>query len=139
MPTRVVPSPPRPAGSPDPETSLGLSRRQATLLAYSAGWVSGLLVLWLEARDRETRWHAAQSVLGFGALALLGVLLLGIAAIGLLSSLALFRAGVWAAQGVVLVGLALWVWSMARVALGGTPRWPLLGARADRLADSRRR
>jgi len=139
MPTRVVPSPPRPAGSPDPETSLGLSRRQATLLAYSAGWVSGLLVLWLEARDRETRWHAAQSVLGFGALALLGILLLGIAAIGLLSSLALFRAGVWAAQGVVLVGLALWVWSMARVALGGTPRWPLLGARADRLADSRRR
>ncbi len=139
MPRSAAPSPPRPSGARLPETSLGLSRRQAALLAYSAGWVTGLLVLWLEARDRETRWHAAQSVLGFGALALLGVLLLAIAAIGLLSSLALFRVGVWAAQGLVVVGLCAWVWSVVTVALGGTPRWPVLGARADRLADPKSR
>ncbi len=135
MPTSAVPSPPRPSGSPAPETSLGLSRRQAALLAYSAGWVTGVLVLWLESRDRDTRWHAAQSVLGFGALSVLAGLLVGVSVIGLLSSLALFRAGLWAAQGLVVVGLCLWVWSVVTVALGGTPRWPALGARADRLAD----
>jgi uncharacterized membrane protein len=133
----------RPALSSEPrssalgitETSLGLSRRKAAILAYSAGWITGLLVLWLEGEDRETRWHAAQSVLGFGILTLLAGACLGVATIGILSSLTVFRMGLWAAQGVVLVGLLLWLWSMIQVALGGTPRWPLIGARADRLAE----
>ncbi|WP_157899604.1 DUF4870 domain-containing protein [Luteitalea pratensis] len=116
------------------ETSLGLSRKRAAILAYSAGWVTGLLVLWLEGQDRDTRWHAAQSVLGFGALTVLGCACLGVAALGILSSLTVFRAGLWAAQGVVLIGVLLWLWSMVQVALGGTPRWPLIGARVERLA-----
>ena len=78
-----------------------MSRKQAILLAYSAGWLTGLLVLWLEGRDRATRVHAAQSFLGFGLLTLLGLVLLAVALIGLFSSLSLFRIGLWAAQGVV--------------------------------------
>ena len=134
MPTSVARSPQPPASPPVAETSLGLSRKQAAILAYSAGWVTGLLVLWLEGQDRDTRWHAAQSVLGFGALTVLGCACLGLATLGILSSLTVFRVGLWAAQGIVLVGVVLWVWSMAQVALGGTPRWPLIGARVDRLA-----
>jgi uncharacterized membrane protein len=129
--------PPRgPLPPPVAETSLGLSRRQAILLAYSAGWITGLLVLWLESRDRETRWHAAQSVLGFGALTIIGFLLLAVAAVGMLSSLALFRAGLWAAQGLVVIGLAFWVWLVVRVAFGGDPHWPGLGGRVERLAGN---
>ena len=124
---------------PVTETSIGLSRRRASILAYSAGWLSGWLVLWLEGQDHETRWHAAQSLLGFGALTILGCACLGVATIGILSSLAVFRIGLWATQGVVLLGALLWAWSMVQVALGGTPRWPLIGARADRLARSSRR
>jgi len=123
-----------PASPPLAETSLGLSRRRAAILAYSAGWLSGLLVLWLEGQDRDTRWHAAQSVIGFGVLTVLGGACLAFAAVGLFWSLAVFRAGLWAAQGIVLVGVIVWVWSMVHVALGGTPRWPLIGARVDRLA-----
>ena len=134
MSTSDVRSPPPPASPALAETSLGLNRKRAAILAYSAGWVTGLLVLWLEGRDRDTRWHAAQSVVGFGALSVLGCACLGLAAIGILSSLTVFRVGLWAAQGIVLVGVLLWVWSMAQVALGGTPRWPLIGARVDRLA-----
>ena len=118
-------------------TSLGLSSRQAALLAYSAGWISGVLVLWLEARDRPSRWHAAQSVIGFGLLSLLGAVMLGIAAIGLLSSLTLFRVGLWGAQAIVVIGLLLWAWSMAKVAFGGVPRWPLPADRLARLAEPR--
>lgn len=136
MPTLAPPSRSGQAAGRPAETALGLSRTHAVLLAYSAGWVTGLLVLWLEARDRETRVHAAQAVLGFGGLALIGVVLLGVAGIGLLSSLALFRAGVWAAQALVLVGFGFWAWAMATVALGGSPRWPLVAARAERLAGS---
>lgn len=118
------------------ETSIGLSRKQAALVAYSAGCITGLLILWLEGRDAETRWHAAQSVLGFGVLAVVGLVLLGVAAIGLLSSLALFRVGLWATQGLVVLGVGLWLWSLVHVALGGTPRWPLIASRADRLAGN---
>lgn len=135
MPTLAPPSRSGQAAGRPAETALGLSRTHAVLLAYSAGWVTGLLVLWLEARDRETRVHAAQAFLGFGGLALVGALLLGVAGFGLLSSLALFRAGVWAAQALVVLGLVIWVWVMASVALGGRPRWPLIAGRAERLAD----
>jgi uncharacterized membrane protein len=137
MASPLAPSPPRSSSPSVAETSLGLSRKQAALLAYSAGCVTGLLVLWLEGRDAETRWHAAQSVFGFGALTLVAVLLLGIAAIGILSSLALFRASLWGAQVLLVLGIALWVWTMARVAMGGTPHWPLIASRVDRLAGKR--
>ena len=137
MASPVVPSPPRASSSIVAETSLGLSPKQAALFAYSAGCITGLLVLWLEGRDAETRWHAAQSVLGFGALTVVGLLVLGVAGVGILSSLALFRASLWAAQVLLVVGFALWAWSMARVAFGGTPRWPLIGSRVERLAGKR--
>jgi uncharacterized membrane protein len=129
-----VSAPQPPVGPHVAETSLGLSRKKAALLAYSAGWLSGLLVLWLEGRDRDTRWHAAQSVLGFGVLTVLGCACLGLAALGLLSSLTVFRAGLWATQCIVFLGVVLWLWSMVQVALGGTPRWPLIRGRVDRLA-----
>lgn len=136
----ATPAPRAPRGPIPPtiaETSLGLTRKQAAILAYSAGWMSGLLVLWLEGQDRQTRWHAAQSVLGFGVLTLVGLLLLAVAAVGLTSSLTVFRIGLWAAQGLLAFGFALWVWSILHVAFGGTPRWPFLGSSVERLAGNR--
>jgi len=119
-----------PAGAP----SLPLSRRNASLLAYAAGWISGLLLLTLEAHDRDVRWHAAQSLLGFGLLTLLAALLLAVAAGGLFVSIGIFRACVWAAQAVIAIGFVLWAWSMLQVLRGRVFRWPLIAGRADRLA-----
>lgn len=115
-------------------TSIGLSRRGASLLAYSAGWISGLLVLRFEGRDHEVRFHAAQSLLAFGALTLIGLLLMVLALVGLVSSLTLFRVSLWAAQGLIVVGLGLWLYALVRVALGGEPRWAGIAGRAERLA-----
>ena len=116
-------------------SSLGLTTKQASLLAYSAGWISGLVLLTLEARDREVRWHAAQSFVGFGVLTVVGVVLLALAGISLFSSLMLFRVCLWAAQALVAVGLLLWLWSLMQVALGRSPRWPFSGGRVDRIAN----
>jgi len=121
---------------PDGATSIGLARRGASLLAYSAGWISGVLVLRFEARDRVVRFHAAQSLLAFGALTLVGVICLGMAFAGLISSLSLFRASLWAAQALVIVGLLLWLYLLVRVALGGVPRLPGVAGRAERIAAS---
>ena len=127
--------PAAPASPPVAETSLGLSRKRAALLAYSAGWVTGLLVLWLEGRDRDTRWHAAQSVLGFGALTVLGCACLGVAASGSCRRSRSSASASGRRRASSSSACCCGLWSMAQVALGGTPRWPLIGARVDRLAD----
>ncbi len=134
MPTPAAPDWRRPSPAAQPPSSLGLSTRQGALLAYAAGWISGLILLTLEASNREIRRHAAQAFIGFGGLTLLGALLLMLAGASLLTSLTMARVCFWAASGIIGVGLVLWCWSMVQVARGGSPRWPLIGARAERLA-----
>lgn len=51
-------------------TTLGLNERVERVLAYAFGWVSGLLLFVFE-KNRNVRWHAAQSMVTFGTLSLL--------------------------------------------------------------------
>jgi uncharacterized membrane protein len=51
-------------------TTLGLDERLERVLAYLFFWVSGILLFWFE-KNRNVRWHAAQSMITFGALSLL--------------------------------------------------------------------
>lgn len=118
-------------------SATGLTTRQASLLAYSAGWVSGLALLLFEPDDAEVRWHAAQSVVGFGALTLVGLALAMLAGVGLLSSILIFRFAIALLPLVVLVAIGAWAWSLWRVASGASPVWPLIGDRAARLARIR--
>lgn len=115
-------------------SSTGLTTRQASLLAYSAGWVSGLALLTFEPDDMEVRWHAAQSTVGFGLLTLAGAAAVALAGVGLLSSLLVFRVALVLLQVIVLVAGVAWAWSIVRVATGKSLVWPLIGPRAARLA-----
>ena len=124
--------PPR-AFSPG-STALGVTPRQASLLAYSAGWISGLVILVLEPTDREVRWHAAQSLLGFGFLTAVAGLLLALAGLSLFTSLTLFRVCLWGAHILMVLGLLGWIWSLVQVARGREPRWPWLGGWTERLS-----
>ena len=135
MPTPAAPNWRRPETATAGTSSLGLTTRQASLLAYSAGWISGLVLLTLEARDRDVRLHAAQSFLGFGVLTLVGATLLALAGISLFWSLTMFRVCLWLVQGVVAAGLVLWAWSLFLLATGRSPHWPIVGRRAQRLAN----
>ena len=51
-------------------TSLGMDVRLERVLAYAFGWVSGLILFFLE-KNRNVRWHAAQSMVTFGTLSIL--------------------------------------------------------------------
>lgn len=128
-----------PASTHDEATTLALSERAASVLAYSAGWLSGALVLALEGKRLEVRRHAAQALLGFGLLTLAGLGVLGLAAISLFMSVALFRGLLWVAQAIILVGVVCWVVALVQTARGRSWRWPLLAARAERLAALARR
>ncbi len=52
------------------ESSTGLDPRSASALAYLAGPFSGALILWVERTNAFVRFHAWQSVVGLGGLAL---------------------------------------------------------------------
>ena len=54
--------------------SMGLAKNTASALCYGLGWVTGLLFLFLE-KDKQVRFHALQSIVVFGVLQVLLILL----------------------------------------------------------------
>ena len=66
------------------KTSIGLDANLAAALSYLLGFVSGIVVLVLEKDNRFVRFHALQSVLAFGAITLLWVLLNAVPLLGFL-------------------------------------------------------
>ena len=56
-------------------TSIGLLPNVAGLLCYVGGWVSGIIFLILEQKNRWVRFHAAQSVVVFGIITVAGIIL----------------------------------------------------------------
>jgi uncharacterized membrane protein len=118
------------------ESSTGLSSRTAAALAYGGWWITGLIVWLLERRDRYARFHAAQAVVAFGALALLTIVL-GVLALASLSFVpAAFGVLIGAAISTWLVGVALWVVSLWKAASGEDWRIPLAAHYADRLTTA---
>ena len=66
---------PGPKQTPAKATSMGIDPPVAGLLAYALGWVSGLVIFLIEKQHREVRFHGAQSVVLFGGLTILNILL----------------------------------------------------------------
>lgn len=57
------------------ETSTGLLPNVASLLCYVGGWISGIIFFVLEQKNADVRFHAAQSIIVFGALTIVGTIL----------------------------------------------------------------
>ena len=57
------------------KTSTGLDNNVAAGLCYVFGWLSGLIFLLIEKEDQDVRFHAMQSVIVFGGLTLLNIVL----------------------------------------------------------------
>lgn len=57
------------------ETSTGLDEKIAGTLAYVLGWVTGIVFLILEPNNKYVRFHAFQSILVFGVLTAVGLIL----------------------------------------------------------------
>ena len=53
-------------------TTLGFDERIERVLAYALGWLSGVILFLIE-KNRNVRWHAAQSMLTFGTLSLISL------------------------------------------------------------------
>ena len=104
-------------------TSLGIDPRIEAVLCYVLGWVTGIIFFFLEKQNRQVRFHAMQSILFFGSLNILMILVGAIPIINLLSPL------------LVLVWIAGLI-TFAIMAYTNNPyRIPYLSDYADRYTD----
>ena len=66
----------------DGSNTVGLTPNLAGLLCYLGMWVAGIVLLALEQKNRFVRFHAAQSIVVFGALTLFSIFLRFIPVVG---------------------------------------------------------
>jgi uncharacterized membrane protein len=116
-------------------TSTGLPPRTAATLAYAAWWITGLIFWFLERQDRFVRFHAAQAITAFGAIAVLVVVLGGLAGASLSFLPAAFTPLLIAAFVTWLGGVVLWLVAMWKAASGDAFRIPLAADVANRLMN----
>lgn len=69
-----TPAPASAAGTPAQSPTAGLQENVAGLLCYLLGWVSGLIFLLVDKRP-FVRFHAAQSIVVFGAIQVLFIIM----------------------------------------------------------------
>ncbi len=108
---------------PEPTSSTGLQPNVAGLLCYLGAWVTGIIFLIVEQKDRTVRFHAAQSIIVFGALNVLWAIFHPLPVVG------------WAFG--ILIGvtaLVLWVFLMVRAFQGERYKLPVAGNLAEPLS-----
>ncbi len=121
------------ATEPDEISSTGLPPRVAGLLCYAAAWASGLLLVAIERDSRFVRFHAWQSLLGFGALTLLALAAWGVTLLMAFVSPAAFRVMAYVAQIAWIALGAAWILAVVMVAQGRRWKMPLVGKWAGAL------
>lgn len=115
-------------------TSTGVDPRLSALLCYTAWWLSGLVFLIIEQQHRGVRFHAAQSLVVFGGLSLLIVLLSGLSVAMLVVSAAAFQTARLLVYLVWIGAVGIWLLLMFRTFKGESWRVPIAGDLAARIA-----
>lgn len=106
------------------KTSTGLQENVAALLAYVAWWVSGIIFLLLEPDNKFVRFHAIQSIIVFGVITLVAMVLGFMPVIGGFISWV-----IWA------LGVALWVVLMVKAYQGVKYKLPVSGDLAEKWSE----
>jgi uncharacterized membrane protein len=107
--------------TPTEKTARGLDPNLAAALSYSLGWVTGLLFLLTEPRNRFVRFHAMQSTIVFAALSVACVLLQIIPLLGMVITVFL----------VIPASAVLWLVLMFRAYQGELFKLPIAGDMAE--------
>jgi uncharacterized membrane protein len=126
---------PSPPGSDARGTSsTGLDPRVAATLSYLAWWLTGLLFLVLERKNRYVRFHAVQSLVGLGAVSAVGILLAILSFLTLFVSATVFRVLLALSVGTWMLGVVVSLVCLYKAYAGETWKLPLVGDFAERMA-----
>lgn len=102
------------------KSSLNIDPNVAALLCYLAGWVTGLIFYLLEKDNKFIRFHAMQSIITFGGLNVLLLVVAFIPVIGILSII------VW------FLMVVLWIVLMVKAYQGEYFKLPIAGEIAEK-------
>lgn len=116
------------------KTATGLQPNIAGVISYLLGWITGLVFYLLEKDNRFIRFHAMQSILVFGSLTALSIIitiLTGIFwAIGplrfLTVILGIISTIIW------IIGVVLWILLMVKAYQNETYKLPFFGELAEK-------
>jgi uncharacterized membrane protein len=127
---------PSAAPSAPPAGSAGqtqMAENVAGLLCYVVGWVTGLIFFFIDKRP-FVRFHAAQSIVVFGGLHILSIVL------GMFFGVSLFATGfagfsvAWALIGLInIVAIVLWIVLMIKAYQGERFRVPVAADIAEKI------
>jgi len=103
------------------KTSTGLAANVAGLLCYVLGWISGLVFILIEKESNFVRFHAMQSIVTFGALTIVSIIISFIPFIG------------WILGWLIsILGLILWIVLMVKAYQGQRYKLPWAGDFAEK-------
>ena len=117
------------------QSSTGLDENVAGLLCYSLLWLTGIIFFLIDRRP-YVRFHAAQSIVVFGGLHIISVV------IGIVFGAGVMMTGGWGAFGlagmlfslIYLVGVVLWILLMVKAYQGEKFMVPIAGGIAQSFA-----
>lgn len=127
-----------PAPSETSEASTNLQPNIAGLLCYVALWVTGIVFVVIEKKSTFVKFHAWQSIMTFGILTVVQIV---ISTISTLGAIALpFSFGLWTFVNVVgilvwLLTVGLWIALMVLAYSGKMWKVPLVGDWAEKQAS----
>lgn len=111
-------------------TSMGLEQNVAAGLSYVLGWVTGLIFFLMEKQNRFVRFHAMQSMLFFGGLTVLDIVLNIIGNFPFMGLLSVCASGL-----VGLVAFVGWIVLMVNGFQGKYFKLPVIGDYAEKYAN----
>jgi len=106
-------------------TSTGLSPNVAGLLCYVGVWISGIILLVLEQRNKFVRFHAAQSIVAFGTITVAGIIFGLIPVVG----------GAFSSI-IGIIGFIVWIIMMVKASSGEWYKLPWAGDVAEKIVAS---
>ena len=119
--------------TPPAQTSVGLQPNIAGLLCYVAGWITGIVFLVIEKKSQFVRFHAWQSIMTFGILTVVQIIISILGAIALTT----FSFGLWQFAHVIgilvwLLTVGLWIALMVLAYSGKMWKLPMIGNWAEK-------
>jgi uncharacterized membrane protein len=103
------------------KTSTGMNQNVAGLLCYLAGWITGLIFFLIEKENRFVRFHAMQSIITFGSLTVIFMILGFIPFVG------------WMLMPILaILQLILWIVLMDKAYQGQLFKLPMIGDMAEK-------
>jgi len=109
------------------ETSINLKENVVGALCYVLGWITGIVFLIVEKKNKFVRFHAMQSLLTFLPLSVIGGAIRWVPLVG------------WVISGLIwILSLILWLILMIKAYQGEMYKLPIAGDLAEQFLKSKK-